>query len=43
MTSLQEGTQVPVTDIRRRHGTQTFDGNPKRMKRSWMPETLPDI
>ena len=53
MTSPQKGTQVPVKQIRRRHSEQTFDRShlldvvaeqlPKRMKRSWMPDTLRDI
>ena len=50
MTSSQKGTQVPVKQIRRRHSEQTFDRShlldvvaeqlPKRMKRSWMPDTI---
>ena len=27
MTSLQRGTQVPVTHLRESHPTQTFDGS----------------
>ena len=54
MTSLQDGTQVPATHIRRSHLVKTFDGscplkyfrrtaNPKRMKNFRIQETLPDI
>ena len=53
MTSIQEGTQVPVTHVGQSHPTKTFNGshplsfcitaNPKSMKRFRMSEALPGI